>query len=511
MTKKTKQRIIDFFVVTHQWSGFVLSIMFFVWFISGFVLMYKDFPYIQQAEIIEKTKAWEVGQSLLPPPAFLPDSLQNQKLGITLTTQMGRPLYRIITPGGAAMSFFGDDGSFFTQITEEQALAIVSDFEGKEVQAQAVVLDDWLDQWTPRTRFIPYLPWYKVKADDGKGTVYYVSSINGEINQKLNLEDKVWAWLGAIPHWIYFKDLRITTQKWRDVVVALSIAGVLMSITGIVIGIIRVKKNRGMKFSPYKKFWFKWHHYTGFIFGLFVFTFILSGLFSMNPWRWSPPKSLNTEENQRWEGASFNVALVPDQVAEIVSAMAGQGALKQVEFGVFDGQMLLRGQYGDRKPVMAKVMGEAYALIDKLPRQQVEEKLTATLGMPVAHFEELEVYDKYYIDKWKKRPLPVYKASFGDEQGTLVYVDPHMAKVVYKYTTVNKWERWLYHGLHSFDFPFLLKYRPLWDIVMWLMGLGGLAVSITGVVLTWRWLKRKVTHPRPRGYRAKIKKALQNQ
>ena len=26
--------------------------------------------------------------------------------------------------------------------------------------------------------------------------------------------------------------------------------------------------------------------------------------------------------------------------------------------------------------------------------------------------------------------------------------------------------RWLYHGLHSLDFPFLYARRPLWDVVM---------------------------------------------
>ena len=29
-----------------------------------------------------------------------------------------------------------------------------------------------------------------------------------------------------------------------------------------------------------------------------------------------------------------------------------------------------------------------------------------------------------------------------------------------------RWNRWLYHGLHSLDFPFLRYSRPLWDIVV---------------------------------------------
>jgi hypothetical protein len=503
---KTKQRIIDFFVVTHQWSGFILCIMFFVWFVSGFVLMYKDFPYIQQKEIIEKTKALRPNQSILSPKEVIPIDWVDKNISIKLTSLFDRPIYKIIDPEGLPHTFFADDGSRLGCISKEVALSIVSDFEDKSITAKKIVEDDWLDQWTPRTRFIPYLPWYKVYADDAEGTVYYVSSVNGEITQKLNLEDKIWAWLGAIPHWIYFKDLRITTQRWRDVVVALSIAGVLMSLTGIIVGIIRVRTNSGIRFSPYKKFWFMWHHYLGFGFGLFVFTFILSGLASMNPWSWSPPKSLSLEESKNWTGISFSADLISNSFPDAIRDLALAGSLKEVSFGSYDGFITLRAFYSDRQPVVALLDENSYLLKEKFDQEEIKNKLSAATGLVVKEFSELQEYDRYYIDKWNKRPLPVYKAKMEDEIGTLLYVNAHTGEVIYKYTTLNKWERWLYHGLHSFDFPWLLKYRPAWDIVMWIMGLGGLAVSITGVVLTYKWLKRKITVPNyQKEYRRKVK------
>ena len=52
--------------------------------------------------------------------------------------------------------------------------------------------------------------------------------------------------------------------------------------------------------------------------------------------------------------------------------------------------------------------------------------------------------------------------------------------------------RWLYHGLHSLDFPWLYNYRPLWDIVVITLMFGGTALCVTTLVLTWRVLKRKV-------------------
>jgi hypothetical protein len=50
--------------------------------------------------------------------------------------------------------------------------------------------------------------------------------------------------------------------------------------------------------------------------------------------------------------------------------------------------------------------------------------------------------------------------------------------------------RWLYHGLHSLDFPWLYDHRPLWDIVVIALMIGGTALSVTSLVLAWQVLGR---------------------
>jgi hypothetical protein len=52
--------------------------------------------------------------------------------------------------------------------------------------------------------------------------------------------------------------------------------------------------------------------------------------------------------------------------------------------------------------------------------------------------------------------------------------------------------RWAYHGLHSFDFPWLYNYRPAWDIVVIGFMLGGSALCVTSLVLAWRVVGRTV-------------------
>jgi hypothetical protein len=55
---------------------------------------------------------------------------------------------------------------------------------------------------------------------------------------------------------------------------------------------------------------------------------------------------------------------------------------------------------------------------------------------------------------------------------------------------LTRLNRWLYHGLHSLDFPWLYNRRPLWDIVVIALSAGGLAVSITSAPTAWRRAKR---------------------
>jgi len=55
---------------------------------------------------------------------------------------------------------------------------------------------------------------------------------------------------------------------------------------------------------------------------------------------------------------------------------------------------------------------------------------------------------------------------------------------------LSRANRWLYHGLHSLDFPILHTRRPLWDIVVIALSLGGLVVSATTLVPAGHRLKR---------------------
>jgi len=104
----------------------------------------------------------------------------------------------------------------------------------------------------------------------------------------------------------------------------------------------------------------------------------------------------------------------------------------------------------------------------------------------------LDRYDRYYLDRHHVAPLPVVLVELNDAVGTRYYVDPKSARIVGGYSAANFLDRWLYHGLHSMNFPWLYNYRPAWDIVVIAFMLGGTGLAVTSLVLAWQVLGRKL-------------------
>ena len=82
-----------------------------------------------------------------------------------------------------------------------------------------------------------------------------------------------------------------------------------------------------------------------------------------------------------------------------------------------------------------------------------------------------------------------YASATRIADSTWLYLDPHLGTMT-RQDRGARWNRWLYHGLHNLDFPFLYYKRPLWDVVVILLSIGGLALSATTLVPTWHRLAR---------------------
>jgi hypothetical protein len=61
---------------------------------------------------------------------------------------------------------------------------------------------------------------------------------------------------------------------------------------------------------------------------------------------------------------------------------------------------------------------------------------------------------------------PALRVGFDDRDGSVYYVDLKTAQVVESYDARSRVNRWLYHGQHSIDLPWLYRNRPTWDVAV---------------------------------------------
>jgi hypothetical protein len=73
-----------------------------------------------------------------------------------------------------------------------------------------------------------------------------------------------------------------------------------------------------------------------------------------------------------------------------------------------------------------------------------------------------------------------------DAEHTRYYMDPKTAVLLQRVDNAGRGYRWLFNGLHRWDFADWLRARPVWDIIVLFLMLGGTAGVFTGVYLALR-------------------------
>lgn len=492
------KKLVKLTLLVHRYLGFALSLLFVVWFLSGFAMMYVKYPTMRYHERLQHLPAPDFSKANLTiaqalDSAGIKDTLRSIRLGMLLD----RPVYRLTTTKGTYQAVFADDGALFEGVDSALAAQLAVRFiRGRSIERVELLTE--IDQWMAAARSQGYsTPVYRVHMADRARTYVYVAAQTGEVVQMLNARQRFLAWLGPIPHWIYPTVLLRNRPLWNDIIVWSSTIGCLMCIAGMVMGFVRYKRNSGLAFSPYKKRWFRWHHYTGFAFGLFVFTWVFSGLLSMTPWDWAPFTRLEPEESFMWTGGVLDAKKF--SISSVVAAEKLGSVLdtREIHLTQWNGKPYYTA-YADEHHTYLLAANDIHAApLARLPLEPLVSKLKEmNAGVPLKEAVMLHAYDDYYYAKNHEKRLPVLRVKMALEDEKWYYVDPATAQVVLKHQDLSRLERWLYHGLHSFDFSFLVYKRPLWDIVVMVLMIGGTLVSITGLVLTWKWGARKVSKAR---------------
>jgi hypothetical protein len=228
----------------------------------------------------------------------------------------------------------------------------------------------------------------------------------------------------------------------------------------------------------------RWHHYAGLAFGATTFTWIFSGLLSMDPWDWHPGTAPAQAQREAVAGGPLSLtSLTVARLRRALAEAAPEGG-RDVELIQFRGEPFIA--IDGRLVALNRSDRGAFARFES---DAVEAAARAAMpGVPLADATWLDRYDSYYYDRGATLPLPVLRARFADANATWLYLDPARGAIVRKEERLSRVNRWIYHGFHSFDFPALYARRPLWDVFVIALSLGGLASAVTSVLPAWRRL-----------------------
>ena len=270
--------------IIHRWIGIATCLLFAMWFVSGVVMMYVAFPQLTDRERWAALPEIAWGRVHVPPDqAMKIAGVTRYPSDLRLVMLDDTPVYRLSDWDGSRQTISAADGHLIDGITPEQALATAGQHPNAVRPRMIGTIDR--DQWSVTARYDPLRPLFLISLGDENGTELYVSARTGELALGTTRRERVWNWLGSIPHWIYPTVLRQDGGTWRQVVLWISGICLVVAVTGFWIGILRLRlrqRHARGTVTPYRG-WMAWHHIAGLIGGVFVLTWMFSGWLSLNP------------------------------------------------------------------------------------------------------------------------------------------------------------------------------------------------------------------------------------
>lgn len=466
--------------LVHRYLGISLCLLMALWCLSGFVMMYVPYPSLSPAQRLQ-------GLPPLDPRLCCTlnrDSFADQDpVGRFEVEMLGsRPILRLYGAGGLSLIDL-TDGRTLPRLSAADAQGVARAFARAENSAGRPRLIGRIDydQWTVSGEFNRARPLYEFALDDPRGTQVYVSSVSGKVVQVTTLHQRIGNWFGAVPHWLYFAELRRNARVWTQVVDWLSLAGCFLTVIGLYIGVRQFLRRPVGHWSGYRGVLF-WHHVPGLFFGVLLLSWVASGLISMNPWGFldsdggeaqqilqpAPASAGQLRAVLQWLPRLQNTGLVAAESASVLDSL----------FVVTTARGGARSRF-DAAGHPAPVDGTLWARISRLISRG-----------GTARSELLLQGDAYVYAAPGQEAQAVYRIISDDPQHTRYDFDPVTAQLSAVFDGNARWYRWLQPGLHSLDFSAALRTRPAWDILMILLLTGATTISLTGVYIGARHLWR---------------------
>lgn len=482
-------------IFVHRWMGVFFCLLFLLWFASGVAMMYWDYPSVSATDRLGKAPSLDASAiHISPQQAYSQLHTSEPVSSLRLVTFDGRPAYRFQT-GFAESLVYADDGRVQEDCPPAMSLRIAAAWTGQSPALAKVEELTEEDQWTVSEEFEDLRPLRKYSWPDGEQA--YVSAATCEVAQHTTRASRLGAYLGAIPHWLYFTPLRKRASVWSRVVIWASGLGAAGAVLGIVIGIWMYSPSKRYRYGdlpssvPYagQK---RWHMILGLAFGPLACTWAFSGMLSMDPFPKLQSGNSDVARFQLTEALrDSSLSLAAFAATSPQQALVETGSdfhAKELEFVSVMAEPVFLATASANRTAVIPLTGAPRAGFD---RQSIVNALRkAAAPYDITETRVVTEYESYYLDRHNLLPLPAIFVQFNDPQRSMYYIDPKTARIVAGYNSRSRWNRWLYHGLHSINLPWLYRHRPAWDIVVLSLLLGGLSLSVTALILACRVVSR---------------------
>jgi hypothetical protein len=198
----------------------------------------------------------------------------------------------------------------------------------------------------------------------------------------------------------------------------------------------------------------RWHTILGLVFGLVACTWVFSGMLSMDPFAWDRPAAETALQQALTGGELMPARFEGKSPREAAEASASRLRIKEIEFSIFGGEPVHLLRESEERSLKVPLHGAPAEILD--PALVTRILAAAVKPVRLAETRVVTRYESYYIDRHGDRPLPVLFARLNDAVGSMYYLDLKTGGIVQSYVAQSRSNRWLYHGLHSFDLPLAL-------------------------------------------------------
>lgn len=486
--------------LTHRWTAVAGCVLMALWFISGIVMLYVGYPKLTPWERLAAQPALPAGAAYVSTQRLL-TRLNASTDSVILTSVAGSPAYVLQSTKHRSKVFSAKDGRELEATSPEHAVIAADMFApGGNARYLGLVHED---RWTHARGLDVHRPLHRVQIQGNTPGTLYVSSVTGQVVLDAPVYQQRWNYVGAWLHWLYmFRDYSVD-PAWSWLVIALSALCTLSAVTGMVVGLWRWRFRERYKTgsrTPYRERWMRWHHINGLLFGVIVVTWTFSGLMSMNPFGLFSP-SHPRPNLTAYQGKPQHDLGSLTQPLRIIQALHNTGFTPvELHWRHLNAEtfVLAYDRQADTRLVRKNAddtlaVSNAWAIADVMPAAQRLFDYPVLDSTVIAH-DDLYYYRRHpeAMNGARQLGFPALGVDFADPGNTRAYIDLQTGAVTMSLDARQRVGRWLFYFLHSWDMPGLLRAGMGRDLAIIALSLGGLVVSLAGMVIAWRRVRQTV-------------------